>query len=86
MLCSLYYFPPNLLRNATFCVLLLQDPDACYYLGVCYENGYGMPMPDDSMALTFYCKAALAGQSDAQYNLGVFYEEGFGTAYCSPPL
>ena len=45
-----------------------------------------MPMPDDSMALTFYCKAALAGQSDAQYNLGVFYEEGFGTAYCSPPL
>lgn len=50
---------------------------ATYFLGICYENGWGIQM-NEAMAATLYETAAAAGHADAQYNLGVFYETGRG--------
>lgn len=50
---------------------------ATYFLGICYENGWGIRL-NETMAATLYEAAAAAGHGDAQYNLGVFYEAGRG--------
>ena len=46
--------------------------DAMNMLGVCYENGYGVPVMKD-LAIKYYTVAAEAGLSDAQFNLGRLY-------------
>jgi len=39
------------------------------YLGLLYDNGYGVPR-DDARAVAWYRKAAEQGNAAAQYNLG----------------
>ncbi len=51
--------------------------DAQYNLGVCYENGKGVPQSYEE-AVKWYRLAADQGHAGAQYNLGVCYENGFG--------
>ncbi|MBO4646219.1 MAG: sel1 repeat family protein [Bacteroidales bacterium] len=46
--------------------------EAMNMLGVCYENGCGVPVLRD-LALKYYTLAAEAGNSDAQFNLGRLY-------------
>ena len=53
------------------------DADAQYNLGVCYDNGRGVPQ-DYAEAVKWYRKAAEQGDADAQYNLGVCYIFGRG--------
>ena len=50
---------------------------AQYNLGVCYYNGWGVPL-DYSEAVKWYRKAAVQGYAGAQYNLGVCYYNGLG--------
>jgi len=58
-------------------VFVLQDVKATYFLGICYENGWGVEL-NEVMSATLYETAAGAGHAEAQYNLGVFYEAGRG--------
>ena len=53
------------------------DAKAQYNLGVCYENGHGVPQ-DYSKAVEWYRKSAEQGHAAAQYNLGVCYYNGIG--------
>ena len=46
-------------------------------LGICYENGYGVPQSYEK-AVEWYTKAAKQGYATAQCNLGVCYEVGQG--------
>ena len=48
-----------------------------YSLGLCYENGDGVPQ-DNQQAAEWYCKAAEQGNADAQFKLGLCYENGVG--------
>ena len=50
---------------------------AQYSLGVCYENGYGVPK-DLEEAVEWYRKSAEQGNAFAQYNLGLCYANGDG--------
>ncbi len=50
---------------------------AQFYLGVCYDNGLGVPQ-DIRLAAQWYRRAAEQGHSTAQYNLGFCYLEGQG--------
>lgn len=52
-----------------------QHAGAAFNLGICYEQGYGMPK-DMRMALECYQLAADQGHPQAMYNLGVFYAQG----------
>uniref|UniRef100_A0A2M3ZG37 Putative death ligand signal enhancer n=1 Tax=Anopheles braziliensis TaxID=58242 RepID=A0A2M3ZG37_9DIPT len=52
-----------------------QHAGAAFNLGVCYEQGYGLPK-DLRMALECYQLAAEQGHPQALYNLGVFYARG----------
>lgn len=47
------------------------------YLGVLYDNGYGVRR-DDAQAVAWYRKAADQGNAAAQYNLGRLYDNGHG--------
>jgi TPR repeat protein len=47
------------------------------YLGLLYDNGYGVPR-DDARAVAWYRKAAEQGNAAAQYNLGRHYDNGHG--------
>ena len=51
--------------------------DAQYNLGVCYDNGDGVPQSYPE-AVKWYRKAAEQGFAKAQYNLGVCYYNGQG--------
>jgi hypothetical protein len=53
------------------------NADAQIMLGIMYENGLGVPR-NDSVAVTWYCKAADQGQANAQCNLGYMYYNGRG--------
>ena len=53
------------------------DLDAQYKLGVCYENGTGVPR-DDKKAFDCYRNSAEKGIVDAQFSLGACYENGKG--------
>jgi uncharacterized protein len=53
------------------------DAEAQCNLGVCYDNGDGVP-EDDAEAVKWYRKAADQGYALAQYNLGVCYANGDG--------
>ncbi|XP_052894614.1 uncharacterized protein LOC128301964 [Anopheles moucheti] len=49
---------------------------AAFNLGICYEQGYGMPK-DMHMALECYQQAAEQGHPQAIYNVGVFHARGY---------
>ena len=53
------------------------DSTIQFYIGVCYDNGYGVS-EDDSEAVRWYRKAAENGSLTAQFNLGVMYSKGEG--------
>ena len=55
------------------------DTDAQYLLGLCYENGRGVPQ-DYNEAVKWYRKAAEQGDDEAQIYLGYCYENGMGVA------
>lgn len=55
------------------------DTNACFGLGLLYQNGFGVDM-DDDQALKYYGLAAAKGHSMAQYNLGVMHENGWGVS------
>lgn len=48
-----------------------------YYLGVCYENGWGVAQ-NEKMAVEMYIGAAFRGHDDAIFSLGQCYENGCG--------
>lgn len=48
-------------------------------LGVCYENGYGVPQ-SLAEAVKWYRKSAEQGYADAQFSLGVCYANGDGVS------
>lgn len=50
--------------------------EAQYYLGYCYDHGYGHK-PSYDEALIWYSKAAENGHAEAQYNLGRYYYCGY---------
>lgn len=54
-----------------------QHAGAAFNLGICYEQGYGMPK-DMRMAMECYQLAADQGHPQAMYNLGVFHARGHG--------
>ncbi|MCI2114737.1 MAG: MBL fold metallo-hydrolase [Acidaminococcus sp.] len=47
------------------------------YIGLCYENGYGVPQ-DDSLAAHWYTEASQKGDVTSTYLLGMLYEQGKG--------
>uniref|UniRef100_A0A182MU91 Uncharacterized protein n=1 Tax=Anopheles culicifacies TaxID=139723 RepID=A0A182MU91_9DIPT len=49
---------------------------AAFNLGICFEQGYGMPK-DMRMALECYQQAAEQGHPQAIYNVGVFHARGY---------
>ena len=51
--------------------------DAAYNLGVCYEEGRGVPV-DHEAAFGWYAEAAAGGDADALFALGVCYNDGVG--------
>ncbi|MBQ3239938.1 MAG: sel1 repeat family protein, partial [Akkermansia sp.] len=51
--------------------------DAQFNLGVCYENGWGVPK-DAAEAVKWYRAAAEQGYADAQFNLAQCYRNGRG--------
>ena len=53
------------------------DADAQNDLGICYENGVGVPQ-NYTEAVKWYRKSAEQGNATAQNNLGLCYENGVG--------
>ncbi len=53
------------------------NANAQFYLGLMYDNGWGVP-EDDAEAVKWFRKAAEQGDSGAQYSLGVMYAKGEG--------
>jgi uncharacterized protein len=53
------------------------DPRAETYLGIMYDNGYGVPQ-DRSEAFRWFERAAGRGFANAQYHLGFMYQHGRG--------
>ena len=48
-----------------------------FFLGECYENGYGVPR-DLAKAVAYYTKAHEAGRADGSFALAACYEQGLG--------
>ena len=55
------------------------DELTMYILGVCYDEGNGVPK-DYVQALYWFRAAAKEGHAISQYNVGAYYENGFGVA------
>lgn len=53
------------------------DPQAETYLGIMYDNGYGVPQ-DRAEAFRWFERAAGRGFANAQYHLGFMYHHGRG--------
>ncbi|MCT7525479.1 sel1 repeat family protein [Aliarcobacter cryaerophilus] len=53
------------------------DAIAQYYLGIMYDNGFGVKQ-DYLKAKEWYEKVAAKGMPKAHYNLGIMYYNGFG--------
>ena len=53
------------------------DAEAQFFLGLIYDNGYGVAR-DAAVAANWYRKAARGGHQQAQHNLAVAYAEGDG--------
>ncbi len=53
----------------------LEDPEACYRLGILYLYGYGVEQ-DAARAREWFQKGAEAGHAGALYELGKFYRDG----------
>uniref|UniRef100_A0A182SPE4 Uncharacterized protein n=1 Tax=Anopheles maculatus TaxID=74869 RepID=A0A182SPE4_9DIPT len=53
-----------------------QHAGAAFNLGICFEQGYGMPK-DMGMALECYQQAADQGHPQAIFNVGVFHARGY---------
>lgn len=53
------------------------DPEAQYFLGICYEEGWGVEI-NTSKSAELYGQSASTGHDGALYNLGVFNELGLG--------
>ncbi|WP_171251809.1 tetratricopeptide repeat protein, partial [Acinetobacter baumannii] len=53
------------------------NAEAKYYLGILYEEGYGVTQ-DYKKAFEWYSKAANQGNAEAQNNLGAMYALGQG--------
>lgn len=53
------------------------DPRAETYLGIMYDNGYGVPQ-DRAQAFRWFERAAGRGYANAQYHLGFMYHHGRG--------
>ncbi|KAF8781964.1 DAP3-binding cell death enhancer 1 like protein [Argiope bruennichi] len=51
--------------------------DATYYLGLCYENGWGVHT-DHEIAMEYFSKNAKLGHSKSIMSLIKYYEEGLG--------
>lgn len=45
-----------------------KDTEATYFLGLFYDNGYGVEK-DEAKAINYYKRAARAGSKDAAYQL-----------------
>ena len=60
-----------------FVLWWLQDPEAQYILGMCYESGYGVE-ENPCRAADLYAKSADSGHPDATYSLAIFHRDGFG--------
>ena len=58
-----------------------QDSEAQYFLGICYEQGWGVEV-NECKAASLYGAAAQNGHDGAMYNLGVFHEYGLGGRLC----
>ena len=56
----------------------LNDADIQFFLGVCYDFGYGGAEKNDIRAAEWYLKAAEQGVKYAQYNIGNMYKSGRG--------
>lgn len=50
---------------------------ALYYLGFCYENGYGVNQ-SEADAYKYYLKSANMGYPSSQLQIGVFFSKGMG--------
>jgi len=59
------------------------DPEAAYYLGESYYNGWGVPQ-DYAKAKKSYEKAAAKGSADAMFSLGSMYGGGHGVVEDDP--
>ena len=55
----------------------LDDPEALFYLGICYYLGEGTEI-DKNFAFHYFEKAAEKGYAQAQYNVGICYLNGDG--------
>ena len=53
------------------------DPAGLYWLGVCYDNGFGVER-DEDRACRLYQESAAGDYAPALCNLGVCYESGQG--------
>lgn len=66
-------------------IVIFQDAEGQYLLGICYENGWGTEN-DEAAAGKMYSAAAKSGHDGALYNLAAFHEYGLGgegTSYIS---
>ena len=61
------------------------NADAQYNLGVCYDEGLGVPQIHREAA-EWYRKAAEQGHAAAQHNLGVCHSSGEGTSQKMLPV
>ena len=55
----------------------MQDTEAEYQLGMCYEYGWGVEA-NTAKAASLYNSAAKKDHAPALYSLGLFYEQGLG--------
>ncbi|XP_071086922.1 uncharacterized protein [Haliotis cracherodii] len=53
------------------------DPEAQYFLAICYEQGWGVEV-NECKAAHLYSMSAQSGHDGAMYNLAVFHEHGLG--------